>query len=117
MAKTIRTRCFLQANGTTENSSYEKQIYIKNAAWNPPPAPLHIEDKITEFDKSLKVLHSQLPSKHKYKKRTNLTPFQVKTLKELKTNKGITIKPTDKNLGWALLDTSQYVSQVLKNIF
>jgi len=63
MAKTIRTRCFLQANGTTENSSYEKQIYIKNAAWNPPPAPLHIEDKITEFDKSLKFLHSQLLSK------------------------------------------------------
>ncbi len=114
MAKTIRTRYFLQTNGTTENNSYKKQIYIKNAAWNPPPAPLHIEDKITEFEKSLKVLHSQLISKHKYKKRTNLTPLQVKTLKELKTNKGITIKPTDKNLGPAILDTSQYISQVLK---
>jgi hypothetical protein len=71
-------------------------------------------DKITEFEKSLKVLHSQLIAKHKYKKRTNLTPLQVKTLKELKTNKGITIKPTDKNLGLAVLDTSQYISQVLK---
>jgi hypothetical protein len=62
MAKTIRTRYFLQTNGTTENNTYEKQIYIKNTTWNPPPAPLHIEDKITEFEKSLKFLHSQLPS-------------------------------------------------------
>jgi hypothetical protein len=29
MTKTIRTKYFLQANGTTENSSYDKQIYIK----------------------------------------------------------------------------------------
>jgi len=114
MAKTIRTRYFLQTNGTTENNTYEKQIYIKNAAWSPPPAPLHIEDKITGFEKSLKFLHSQLLSKYKHVKRTNLTPSQVKTLNELKTNKGITIKPTDKNLGPAVLDTSQYVSQVLK---
>jgi hypothetical protein len=44
---------------------------------------------------------------YKHIKRTNLTPSQVKTLNELKTNKGITIKPTDKNLGPAVLDTSQ----------
>jgi hypothetical protein len=114
MAKSIRTRYFLLANGTTENNAYEKQIYLKNVSWNPPPAPLHIEDKITEFNKSLKVLHQQLSLKHKHKKLMNLTPFQIKTLTELKKDKGITIKPTDKNLGPAVLDTSQYISQVLK---
>lgn len=114
MAKTIRTRFFLRDNGITESSTYEKQIYIKNMAWNPPPAPLHIEDKITEFEKSLRNLHQQLTAKHKHNKLTNLTPFQVKTLKELKNNKDVTIKPTDKNLGPAILDTNQYISQVLK---
>ena len=83
-------------------------------SWNPLPGPLHVEDKITEFDKTLKFLHQQLSEKHKHKKLTNLTPFQVKTLKELKNNKDITIKPTDKNLGPAVLDTSHYINQVLK---
>ena len=114
MAKSIRTRHFLTTNGTTENNTYEKQIYIKNTSWNPPQAPLHIEDKITQFDKTLKLLHQQLNEKHKHKKLTNLTPFQVKTLKELKSNKDITIKPTDKNLGPAVLDTSHYINQVMK---
>jgi hypothetical protein len=85
-------------------------------SWNPLPGPLHVEDKITEFDKTLKFLHQQLSEKHKHKKLTNLTPFQVKTLKELKNNKDkdITIKPTDKNLGPAVLNTSHYINQVLK---
>jgi len=114
MARSIRTRIFLATNGTTENNIYERQIYIKNTSWNPPPAPLYIEDKITEFDKTLKLLHQRLNKVHKHKKLTNLTPLQVKTLKELKMNKEITIKPTDKNLGPAVLDTDHYINQALK---
>jgi hypothetical protein len=57
MAKTIRTKHFLSENGIIDNNSYEKQIYIKNSAWNPPPAPLSIENKITEFEKYLKSYH------------------------------------------------------------
>jgi len=78
IAKSIWTRHFLQTDGTTENNTYEKQIYIKNTSWNPPPAPLHVEDKITEFDKTLKFLHQRLSEKHNHKKLTNFTPFQVK---------------------------------------
>ena len=114
MAKTIRTKYFLSENGIIDNNSYEKQIYIKNSAWNPPPAPLSIENKITEFEKYLKNYHQHLTQKFKCNKLTNLTPLQSKALITLKHNKNITIKPTDKNLGPAVLDTKQYIGQVLQ---
>jgi hypothetical protein len=114
MAKTIRTKHFLSENGIIDNNSYEKQIYIKNPTWNPPPAPLPIENKITEFEKYLKSYHQHLTQKFKRNKLTNLTPLQSKALITLKHNKNITIKPTDKNLGPAVLDTKQYIGQILQ---
>jgi len=114
MAKTIRTKHFLSENGIIDNNSYEKQIYVKNSTWNPPPAPISIENKITEFEKYLKSYHQQLIQKFKHKKLTNLSPLQSNALITLKNNKNITIKPTDKNLGPAVLDTKQYVGQILQ---
>jgi hypothetical protein len=64
---------------------------------------LLIEDKITEFEKSLKSHHQQLNQRHKFTKLTNLNPLQAKTLKELKSNKNIIIKPTDKNVGPSMM--------------
>jgi hypothetical protein len=54
MARTIRTKCYLKETNLHSNSDYDKQIYKKNLTWHPPPAPLQIEDKITEFEKALK---------------------------------------------------------------
>jgi hypothetical protein len=79
MAKTIRTRYYLLGNNITDSHAYEKQIYIKNASWNPPPAPLLTEDSITEFEKCLKTLHQQISQKHTHKKLTILNPLQTKT--------------------------------------
>jgi len=39
--------------------------------------------------------------------------MQLKTLKLLKDNKNLIIKPTDKNLGPAVMDTSTYVRKIL----
>ncbi|MFN9979836.1 MAG: hypothetical protein ACK53Y_07980, partial [bacterium] len=50
----------------------------------------------------------------KHKKLTNLTPLQSNALIALMSNKNITIKPTDKNLGPAVLDTKQYIGQTLQ---
>ncbi len=36
------------------DQDYEKQIYVKNRNWNPPPALLLIENIITDFKKELK---------------------------------------------------------------
>jgi hypothetical protein len=60
MAYAIRTKYNLQALNKEDDSDYIKQIYIKNKTWNPEPAPLHIEDKITDFEKLLKHQQNNL---------------------------------------------------------
>jgi hypothetical protein len=52
--------------------------------------------------------------KHSRTKLSNLTPLQAKTLKELKENDSIIIKPTDKNLGPALMNREDYIKQILQ---
>jgi mannose-1-phosphate guanylyltransferase len=44
---------------------------------------------------------------------SNLTPLQANTLKLLKANDNLIIKPTDKNLGPAIMYTISYIQQVL----
>jgi len=114
MARSIRTHYFLQENGSANASQYIKQLYVKNSNWHPPPAPINVEDKITEFEKALKVKHNHLTAKHKRINLSNLTPIQAQTLRLLKRNKNIVIKPTDKNLGPAVMDTNDYVDKILK---
>jgi hypothetical protein len=89
------------------------KIYKKNQTWQPPPAPLSIEDKITEFEKALKSCQQKIINKNRHQRHSNLTPLQSEALKKLRNNRNITIKPTDKNLGPAVMDTSTYIRQVL----
>jgi len=112
MARSIRTSHYLHENQIQADSDYVKQIYIKNLAWHPPPAPWPIEEKITSFEKELKKKQKILENKYKKINISNLTPLQTHTLRQLKDNKAITIKPTDKNLGPTVMDTSKYVNQV-----
>jgi len=53
-------------------------------------------------------------SKNKNRPLPNLTPLQLSALRKLQSNSKIIIKPTDKNLGPAVLDTETYVNQVLQ---
>jgi hypothetical protein len=52
--------------------------------------------------------------KHSRTPLSNLTSLQAKTLKELKDNNSIIIKPTDKNLGPAILNREDYIKQILQ---
>jgi hypothetical protein len=45
---------------------------------------------------------------------SNLTPIQSKALHSLKQNKQLVIKPTDKNLGPAIMDLDAYILQTLR---
>jgi dGTP triphosphohydrolase len=95
------------------NSNYTKQLYKKNTNWNPPPASLIIEEQFTNFEKLLQDTQSQYITKYKTTKLHNLTTIQQKALKELKNNKQLIIKPTDINLGPALMELDTYIQQVL----
>jgi hypothetical protein len=44
----------------------------------------------------------------------NLTPLQLSAMKKLRTNNSLIIKPADKNLGLAVMDTKTYIKQVLQ---
>jgi hypothetical protein len=114
MAYNIRTMYHLKECGATNDEDYIKQIYIKNKTWNPPPAPIQIEDKLTEFEESLHFEHQSQVAKTSKINLNNLTLPQQQTLALLKGNTNFTIKPTDKNLGPVIMDTSKYIEQVLK---
>jgi hypothetical protein len=113
MAYSIRTSHFLSSAGSNQDSEFIKQIYLKNKNWNPPPASIEIEENITRFETKLKEAHLTLTKKTQKRNLRNLSFMQLKTLKLLKDNKNLIIKPTDKNLGPAVMDTSTYVRKIL----
>jgi hypothetical protein len=114
MAYSIRTKYALSSSNITADSEYIKQLYKKNTSWNPPPASNLIEEKITLFEKSIKTKHRKLVEKHSNTNYSNLTPIQSEALRSLRSNNRLIIKPTDKNLGPALMDLETYVRQVLQ---
>ena len=52
--------------------------------------------------------------KNRYRNLSNLTPIQARVLQQLKNNSRIVIKPSDKNLGPTVLDTTSYIHQVFE---
>jgi len=114
MAYAIRTQYNLQTMDKANNSDYIKQIYIKNKSWNPEPAPLDIENKITNFEKQLKNHQKNIVSRNQGRNLRNLTYPQSATLRLLKLDDNLTIKNTDKNLGPSIMETEAYIAQVLK---
>jgi len=113
MANSIRTKIYLNSVGHPTDQDYEKQIYVKNKSWHPPPASFLIKNKITDFEKELKKEHTKLLNKYRKINLSNLTPIQANALKLLKKNDNFIIKTTDKNLGPAIMDKAAYIQQVL----
>jgi hypothetical protein len=71
----------------------------------------HTENRITLFEKNVRqAVESNNHKQHPY---TNLTSVQREVLKQLKQSKDLVILPTDKNLGPAILNRDQYITQVL----
>jgi len=58
-------------------------------------------------------LQQKLERKNANRQLTNITPLQAKALATLQKNKNIVIKPTDKNLDPSVMDTIDYVDQIL----
>jgi hypothetical protein len=79
-------------------SEYIRQIY-KKTELEPPTRSILIENKMTCFEKRLKE-RSPKPRKLTLRKCNIL---QTNTLWALRDNKNLIIKPTDKNLGPAIM--------------
>jgi hypothetical protein len=115
MARSIRINSYLKQQSLNENAEYHKQIYICNSNWHPPPASILIENQITAFEKLLKAKQQELEIKNQNSALLNLTPLQKSALIKLRQNNSIIIKPTDKNLGPAIMDAETYTKQILQN--
>ena len=112
LAYKVRTKQYLLDNNTSTRNDYIPQLYIKLKNWNPPPASLVTEERMTHFEKRLREA-SNINNSQTYHF-TSLTPLQKQTLHEFKQSKEFIIIPTDKNLGPAVLNRDDYISQVLK---
>jgi hypothetical protein len=78
-----------------------------------------INKTIERPTRSIRLKHWMNENKSNYKRHkhcqlSNLNPLQLSALCQLRRNKNVTIKLTDKNLGPAAMDTSEYIQQVLQ---
>jgi len=112
LAYRIRTKQYLLDNDTINRNEYIPQLYVKIKNWNPPPASASTEERMTLFEKKLReASRINTLQTHSF---TSLSPLQRQTLKEFKNSKEFIIIPTDKNLGPAVLNRDDYISQLLK---
>ena len=51
-----------------------------------------------------------------FDRKRNLTKKEISSLKKLKHNKNETIKPADKNLGIVVLDTKDYINELMAQL-
>jgi hypothetical protein len=65
-------------------------------------------------EKQLKQAQHTLQIKYNKSNLSNLTPLRMQALNSLKKNQNIVIKPTDKNLGPAVMDLTKYIQQILQ---
>jgi hypothetical protein len=54
LAYSIRNKNYLLTEKKNNDTEYIPQLYVKIKGWNPPPAPIELENKLTEFEKKLK---------------------------------------------------------------
>lgn len=100
---------FLNESASTNNSTYIKQIYVKNKQWNSTNINCN-RRKNHGFWKNSKIQTKSNQLQKQKKTLSNLTYTQLAALRALKNDKNLILKPTEKNLGLAII----YTLQVLK---
>jgi hypothetical protein len=106
-ARSIRLRYLFRNNNTTFTKS---SIYVKNEGFQPPPCPPVIEATIQAIEKRLQS-SSWISKRH-----FNMTRNQRELLKALMFRHDIKVLLTDKNLGPAIMTSTQYVDFCLDHL-
>lgn len=97
--------------GPDSNKSYNRAIYVPNRAFQPKPCDKEIESLLSEIQKQAKEMQP-IKRKRKY----NLTKYQRRLVKEIKTRNELKIVNTDKNLGPAIMTKQQYEMLCLEHL-
>jgi hypothetical protein len=113
----VRIRFRHGANQEDDNTAedpfdtYDPKIYVKLKNWEPELCAQDIEEELADFRRQFTTLvasHAPTPT-------SNLSQRQEKLLEALKKAKQFVITPTDKNLGPAILERSQYIERCFQD--
>ena len=99
---------------STDNphDTYDPKIYVKLKKWEPDPCTIdEVEMELATF----RTQFTTLVANHKPAPASNLSKRQEKLLASLRMAKQFIIVPTDKNLGPAILERSQYMARCLSD--
>lgn len=115
-----RTQQTLQPQDPAENNQqtfttgliYRRMKFVKENSIFTPFAPPYVEGHLDNTKLQLVQHLDRIFSK----KATNITTKEIRSLKKLRKNPAITIKPADKNLGTVILDTAVYIKECLKHL-
>ena len=110
----MRTKYFVMCHSDpTErhsNDDCEPKIYVRNPAWNPPPATPEMETAVENFQASVaSLVHGARLQRFQ----SNLCRHELQQIRLLHDNKQIIILPSDKNLGPVAMDMDMCVRKVL----
>jgi hypothetical protein len=117
LERDVRIR-FLHHNNEQDNdtddeyATYDPKIYVKIKNWEPDPCPIiDVEEELTAFRQQFLALVAN----NKPRPASNLSKRQEKLLSMLRKAKQFVITPTDKNLGPAIMERSQYIERCFQD--
>jgi hypothetical protein len=103
--KDIHTKIFF-ADTDNDNWTNSKRLFIRSD-WAPDSAliPVELRARVSHFLRQIQNRFNQR------RVRTNLTPYQRKLLANLRDSDDFIVLPTDKNLGPAIIERSEYTKR------
>jgi DNA-binding MarR family transcriptional regulator len=107
--KDIHTKMFF-ADATNDDWMNSKQLFIRSD-WAPDTAliPAEFRSRVSQF---LRKLQNKFTRRRVH---TNLTPYQKKLLATLRDSEDFLVIPTDKNLGPAIIERSEYTRRAFED--
>ena len=107
LEKSVRTQNMLIERKVRSQHFIQQLFFKQNQFYSLPLGTDKMEYKLTKFEEKLET--EALPTTCQ----SNLTPTQQHVLNSLKNNPDYIIRPTDKNLGPAIMNRSIYKERVL----
>ena len=99
------------SSGSDASSDYNPKLYIKSDTWDPPAAPLLVEDALHMLREQL----TQASVANRNSRQYNLSHSDRQLLQKLRSSRDFIIVSTDKNLGPAIMNRDFYKLRALKD--
>ncbi|KAL7522484.1 hypothetical protein ACHAWX_007171 [Stephanocyclus meneghinianus] len=95
-----------------DSGNYVPGLYIPNSEWEPEKASQQVEGCLKKFESKL---HQQQKQFQRCYTPPNTTPLQASALSQLRNHNKFIIVPSDKNLGFTILEREIYIQRVLSD--